>query len=215
MSETRTIKKYPNRRLYDTEESRYITLSDVRKLVLEKVDFVVIDKKSGQDITRNILLQVISEQEQSGDPIMSRDFLSHVIRSYGGAMQGFVGSYLDQSIKLFMSQQQQMRDRVKSVVGLDPVGMVTDIAQKNYARWKSVQDEILKTIGGRAEEDEERQPDDNEHHEQEDDQPEEERRQHEPGAGPDVGVRRRGEQAEEARRQHDPGREHSHSGRHS
>jgi polyhydroxyalkanoate synthesis repressor PhaR len=156
MSETRTIKKYPNRRLYDTEESRYITLSDVRKLVLEKVDFVVIDKKSGQDITRNILLQVISEQEQSGDPIMSRDFLSHVIRSYGGAMQGFVGSYLDQSIKLFMSQQQQMRDRVKSVVGLDPVGMVTDIAQKNYARWKSVQDEILKTIGGRAEEEEER-----------------------------------------------------------
>ena len=155
MSETRTIKKYPNRRLYDTEESRYITLSDVRKLVLEKVDFVVIDKKSGQDITRNILLQVISEQEQSGDPIMSRDFLSHVIRSYGGAMQGFVGTYLDQSIKLFMNQQQQMRDRVKSVVGLDPVGMVTDITQKNYARWKSVQDEILKTIGARSEEEQE------------------------------------------------------------
>jgi polyhydroxyalkanoate synthesis repressor PhaR len=156
MSETRTIKKYPNRRLYDTEESRYITLSDVRRLVLEKVDFVVIDKKSGQDITRNILLQVISEQEQSGDPIMSRDFLSHVIRSYGGAMQGFVGSYLDQSIKMFMSQQQQMRDRVKNVVGLDPVGMMTDIAQKNYARWKAVQDEILKTIGGRPEDEEER-----------------------------------------------------------
>lgn len=156
MSETRTIKKYPNRRLYDTEESRYITLADVRRLVLEKVDFVVIDKKSGQDITRNILLQVISEQEQSGEPIMSREFLSHVIRSYGGAMQGFVGSYLDQSIKLFMNQQQQMRDRVKSVVGLDPVGMVTDIAQKNYARWKTVQDEILKTIGGRPEEEEER-----------------------------------------------------------
>ena len=156
MSETRTIKKYPNRRLYDTEESRYITLSDIRRLVLEKLDFVVIDKKSGQDITRNILLQVISEQEQSGEPIMSREFLSHVIRSYGGAMQGFVGSYLDQSIKMFMSQQQQMRDRVKSVVGLDPVGMMTDIAQKNYARWKSVQDEILKTIGGRPEEREER-----------------------------------------------------------
>ena len=156
MSAARIIKKYPNRRLYDTEESRYITLSDIRRLVLEKLDFVVIDKKSGQDITRNILLQVISEQEQSGEPIMSREFLSHVIRSYGGAMQGFVGSYLDQSIKMFMSQQQQMRDRVKSVVGLDPVGMMTDIAQKNYARWKSVQDEILKTIGGRPEEREER-----------------------------------------------------------
>jgi polyhydroxyalkanoate synthesis repressor PhaR len=146
MSDTRTIKKYPNRRLYDTEESRYITLADVRRLVLDKTNFVVIDKKSGEDITRNILLQVISEQEQSGEPIMSRDFLSHVIRSYGGAMQGFVGSYLDQSIQMFMNQQQHVRDRVKSVVGLDPVGMVTDIAQKNYARWKSVQEEIFKTI---------------------------------------------------------------------
>ncbi len=154
MSETRTIKKYPNRRLYDTEESRYITLADVRRLVLEKVDFVVIDKKSGKDITRTILLQVISEQEQHGDPIMSRDFLSHVIRSYGGAMQGFVGNYLEQSIKLFMSQQQQMRDRVKSVVGVDPVGMVTGIAQKNYARYKAVQDEIFRTFSGREEEDE-------------------------------------------------------------
>lgn len=152
MSDTRTIKKYPNRRLYDTEESRYITLADVRRLVLEKVDFVVVEKKSGKDITRTILLQVISEQEQSGDPIMSRDFLSHVIRSYGGAMQGFVGSYLDQSIKQFMNQQQHLRERVKSVVGLDPVGMMTDIAQKNYARWKSVQDEIFRTISGERQE---------------------------------------------------------------
>ncbi|MGD8977970.1 MAG: polyhydroxyalkanoate synthesis repressor PhaR [Gammaproteobacteria bacterium] len=155
MSEPRTIKKYPNRRLYDTEESRYITLADIRRLVLEKVDFVVIDKKSGQDITRAILLQVISEQEQTGEPIMSRDFLSHVIRSYGGAMQGFVGSYLEQSIKLFMNQQQQMRDRVRNVVGVDPVGLVTDIAQKNYTRWKSVQEEISRILTRRPDEDEE------------------------------------------------------------
>lgn len=153
MSEPRTIKKYPNRRLYDTEESRYITLADIRRLVHDKVDFVVIDKKSGNDITRNILLQVISEQEQHGEPVMSRDFLSHVIRSYGGAMQGFVGSYLEQSIKLFMSQQQHVRDRLKSVVGVDPVGMVTGIAQKNYNRWRSVQDEIFRTLTGRGDED--------------------------------------------------------------
>lgn len=160
MSETRTIKKYPNRRLYDTEESRYITLADIRRLVLEKVDLVVIDKKTGDDITRSILLQVISEQEQSGEPIMSRDFLSHVIRSYGGAMQGFVGSYLDQSIKMFMSQQQHVRDRVKSVVGLDPVGVVTDITQKNFQRWKSVQDEIIRTISpsGRGDDDSDERP---------------------------------------------------------
>ena len=80
MSTTRVIKKYPNRRLYDTEESRYITLADVKELVMNKVDFEVIDKKSGEDITRTILLQVISEQEQSGEPIMSRDFLSQIIR---------------------------------------------------------------------------------------------------------------------------------------
>lgn len=146
MSDPRIIKKYPNRRLYDTEESRYITLADIRRLVLDKVDFIVIDKKSQEDITRTILLQVISEQEQAGDPIMSRDFLSQVIRSYGGNMQDLVGSYLEQSLKLFGSQQQQVRDRVKTVVGLDPIGVVADITQKNYALWKSVQSEIFKTL---------------------------------------------------------------------
>jgi len=104
MSEPRTIKKYPNRRLYDTVESRYITLADIRRLVIERVDFVVIDKKSQGDITRSILLQVIAEQEHDGEPLMSRDFLSQVIRSYGDAMRGMVGSYLEQSLKLFASE---------------------------------------------------------------------------------------------------------------
>ncbi|HEY4646114.1 MAG TPA: polyhydroxyalkanoate synthesis repressor PhaR [Steroidobacteraceae bacterium] len=146
MSEPRVIKKYPNRRLYDTVESRYITLSDIRRLVLDKVEFVVIDKKTQHDITRSILLQVIAEQEHQGEPLMSQDFLSQVIRSYGGAMQGLVGSYLEQSLKLFMSQQQQVRDRVKSMVGVDPVETVSNLAQKNYARWRSVQDEIFKAL---------------------------------------------------------------------
>jgi polyhydroxyalkanoate synthesis repressor PhaR len=146
MSEPRVIKKYPNRRLYDTVESRYITLADIRRLVIEKIDFVVIDKKTQDDITRSILLQVISEQEHQGDPLMSQDFLSQIIRSYGGAMQGFVGSYLEQSLKLFNMQQQQIRDRVKSMVGVDPIETVAGIAQKNYQRWKSVQDEIFRTL---------------------------------------------------------------------
>ena len=146
MSEPRIIKKYPNRRLYDTEESRYITLADIRRLVIDKVDFVVVDKKSGHDITRSILLQVISEQEQSGEPIMSRDFLAQVIRSYGGAMQGLVAGYLEQSLKLFMSQQQHLRERVREVVGVDPVGVVAGIAQKNYQRWKTVQEEIFRNF---------------------------------------------------------------------
>ncbi len=148
MSEPRVIKKYPNRRLYDTAESRYITLADIRKLVLDRVEFVVVDKKTQEDITRSILLQVISEQEEQAEPAMSRDFLAQVIRSYGGAIPGVMSSYLEQSMKLFSSQQREIRDRVKSVVGVDPVETVTQIAQKNYQRWRAVQDEIYRTITG-------------------------------------------------------------------
>jgi polyhydroxyalkanoate synthesis repressor PhaR len=101
MSEPRIIKKYPNRRLYDTVESRYITLADIRRLVIERIDFVVIDKKTQEDITRSILLQVIAEQEHAGEPLMSRDFLSQVIRSYGAGVRTAMGSYLEQSLKLF------------------------------------------------------------------------------------------------------------------
>jgi polyhydroxyalkanoate synthesis repressor PhaR len=143
---SRIIKKYPNRRLYDTEESRYITLADIKRLVIEKIDFIVIDKKSQQDITRSILLQVIADQEDYGEPVMSQDFLAQIIRSYGGAMQSMMSSYLEQSLRLFMTQQQQIRDKVKEVVGVDPVGVMTDIAQKNYERWKSVQTEIFRTL---------------------------------------------------------------------
>jgi polyhydroxyalkanoate synthesis repressor PhaR len=104
MSELRTIKKYPNRRLYDTVESRYITLADIRRLVIERIDFDVIDKKTQEDITRSILLQVIAEQEHGSEPLMSRDFLSQVIRSYGVATRGVVGSYLEQSLRQFATQ---------------------------------------------------------------------------------------------------------------
>jgi polyhydroxyalkanoate synthesis repressor PhaR len=161
MGEPRIIKKYPNRRLYDTAESRYITLADIRKLVVDKVEFVVIDKKTSDDITRSILMQVIAEQEEGSEPIMSRDFLAQVIRSYGGAMQGVMGSYLEQSVKLFSAQQREIRERIKSLVGTDPVEMVTQIAQKNYQRWRSVQDEIYRTllnVSGRGKGDDDNKP---------------------------------------------------------
>jgi polyhydroxyalkanoate synthesis repressor PhaR len=143
MSNTRVIKKYPNRRLYDTEESRYITLADVRDLVVNRVDFKVIDKKSGDDITRTILLQVISEQEARGEPVMSTDFLSQVIRAYETVLPGFMARYLEQSLKLFMSQQQFLRGQVKRVVGVDPVTVVADMTQKNFARFRTLQDEVF------------------------------------------------------------------------
>ncbi|MEM7764667.1 MAG: polyhydroxyalkanoate synthesis repressor PhaR [Pseudomonadota bacterium] len=142
----RTIKKYPNRRLYDTELSKYITLSHIRDLVLEKEQFVVIDKKSGEDITRSILMQVISEQEQQGEPVMTEDFLSQIIRTYGSAMPNVVSNYLEQSLRLFMNQQAQARNTIRKVVGVDPVDAMTNLAQRNFARWRSVQEEVFRVL---------------------------------------------------------------------
>jgi polyhydroxyalkanoate synthesis repressor PhaR len=142
----RVIRKYPNRRLYDTVESRYVTLADIRRLVVERIDFVVLDRKSQQDITRSILLQVIAEQEGGGESLMSRDFLSQVIRSYGNGLHDFVGRYLDESIQLFAKEQRDLRDRFKNVVGIDPLETVTQVAQKNYQRWKSLQEEVFARI---------------------------------------------------------------------
>ncbi len=154
MSSARVITKYPNRRLYDTEESRYVTLADVRDLVINKTDFVVIDRKTSDDITRSILLQVITEQEQRGEAVMSEDFLSQVIRSYGKVVPGFAADYLEESMNFFMTQQQNLRSQVKRVVGLDPFAAVADVAQKNFARWKSLQEEVLRRFAsvGRLEE---------------------------------------------------------------
>ena len=122
MSEPRVIKKYPNRRLYDTVESRYITLADVRRLVVERIDFVVVDKKNSADITRSILLQVIAEQEHLAEPILSQEFMVSVIRSYGTTLQGQVSPHLEQSLKQLMGQQPtpQLRERVKTVAGGEP-----------------------------------------------------------------------------------------------
>lgn len=101
----RTIKKYPNRRLYDTEESRYITLSDIRELVLEKTEFTVIDTRTKDDITRCILLQVICEQEQNGDPILSEAVLSQVIRAYGHPLSSLIADQLEEGLEQFIVRQ--------------------------------------------------------------------------------------------------------------
>jgi polyhydroxyalkanoate synthesis repressor PhaR len=146
MNEPRVIKKYPNRRLYDTVESRYITLADVRKLVIERIDFIVMDKKSQEDITRCILLQVIAELEQAAEPLMSRDFLSQIIRSHDGHFHDMVGSYLEQSFKLFTNHQRDARERAKGAADADSLQAVTNLAQKNYQRWRSVQEEIYRTL---------------------------------------------------------------------
>lgn len=103
---TRLIKKYPNRRLYDTHTSSHLTLADIRQLVIDKIPFQVIDAKSGEDLTRSILLQIIQEAESSGEPIFSSDMLMGIIRFYG-PLQGILGSYLEKSIETVIDIQTQ------------------------------------------------------------------------------------------------------------
>src|SRR5260370_24210284 len=113
MSEPRVVKKDPTRRLYDTVESSYRTLADVRRLVVERIEFVVVDKKNSADITRSILLQVIAEQEHLPEPILSQDFMVNVIRSYGSSKQAEVSPHLEQSLHQLLNHQptHQLRTR--------------------------------------------------------------------------------------------------------
>jgi len=117
----RIIKKYPNRRLYDTETSSYITLADVKKLVLEPVAFKVEDAKTHEDLTRAILLQIILEEETAGAPMFSSDMLSQIIRFYGNAMQGMMGSYLEKNIHTFIEMQKRLQDQSRQVYGENPM----------------------------------------------------------------------------------------------
>ena len=150
MSEPRVIKKYPNRRLYDTVESRYITLADIRRLVVERIDFLVVDKKSQEDITRAILLHAAGSLGPLG-PLMSRDFLSQLIRSYGGAVQGVVGSYLEQSMKLLSAHHHEIKDQLKAAPGgTETMGSAASLAERNYQRWRNVQNDIFSLLSSAA-----------------------------------------------------------------
>ena len=117
----RIIKKYPNRRLYDTETSSYITLADVKKLVLEQADFKVEDAKTHEDLTRSILLQIILDEESAGAPMFSSDMLSQIIRFYGNAMQGMMGNYLEKNIKTFIEVQKRLQDQSRQMYGGNPM----------------------------------------------------------------------------------------------
>ena len=119
--EFRLIKKYPNRRLYDTATSSYITLADVKQLVLDQVVFKVIDAKSEEDLTRSILLQIILEEESAGAPMFSSDMLSQIIRFYGNAMQGMMGSYLDKNIQTFVEIQRRLQEQSVPKFGDNPI----------------------------------------------------------------------------------------------
>src|SRR3954453_6356431 len=118
MSDTlRTIKKYPNRRLYDTANSGYITLADVKQMVLDNIEFQVVDAKSGEDLSRAILLQIILDEESGGLPMFSSEMLSQMIRFYGTAQQTVIGQYMEQNVKAFLAIQKKLQDQAKQVYG--------------------------------------------------------------------------------------------------
>lgn len=121
-SALRLIKKYPNRRLYDTQTSTYITLADVKQLVLEQAEFQVIDAKSGDDLTRQILLQIILEEEQGGVPMFTPPVLSQIIRSYGNAMQGMMGSYLEKNVQAFIDIQKKLQEQSQAFYSTNKIG---------------------------------------------------------------------------------------------
>ncbi|MGE5866895.1 MAG: polyhydroxyalkanoate synthesis repressor PhaR [Rhizobacter sp.] len=113
---TRVLKKYPNRRLYDTYTSSYITLADVKKMVLAAQPFVVRDAKTSEDLTRSILLQIILEEETGGVPMFSAPMLAQIIRFYGGAMQGLMGSYLEKNLQTFTDIQTRLAEQSKGLL---------------------------------------------------------------------------------------------------
>ena len=119
--EKRVIKKYPNRRLYDTATSCYITLDDVKKLVLENITIQIVDAKTHEDITRSVLLQIILEEESGGVPMFTYDVLTQIIRFYGHAMQGLMGNYLEKNLQIFTQMQERLQERTKSVYGDNPI----------------------------------------------------------------------------------------------
>lgn len=130
----RIIRKYSNRRLYDTERSEYITLEGIRRLVVDEIPFQVVDKRTGEDITRNILLQIISEQEEQGVPIFTADVLNRIIRFYGDSLQsqGILGEYLKQSLDMYMDQQVRLQ---KSA---DPFNLMHRITEQNLKFWNDM-----------------------------------------------------------------------------
>jgi polyhydroxyalkanoate synthesis repressor PhaR len=147
MAATRIIKKYPNRRLYDTEISSYITIEDVRQLILDGESFEVRDAKSGDDLTRSVLLQIIAEQEQDGEPMLSTQLLSQIIRFYGDSLQGFMGNYLERSMTAFLEQQQTFRQQMGNLLGQTPWAAMNQLTERNLELWQEFQRGLAGSVG--------------------------------------------------------------------
>ena len=149
MSNERLIKKYANRRLYDSTESRHVTLEDIRKMIVSGAKVKVVDDKSGEDLTRAVLLQVIAEQDQYGTPVLSTELLEAIIRFYGNPVQELLTKYMEQSVGTLVRQQETMRaEMTKALAG--PMAPLAEFARQNMDQWSKIQASMMSAFAGAA-----------------------------------------------------------------
>jgi polyhydroxyalkanoate synthesis repressor PhaR len=147
MSNERLIKKYANRRLYDSTESRHVTLEDIRKMIVSGAKVKVVDDKSGEDLTRAVLLQVIAEQDQYGTPVLSTELLEAIIRFYGNPVQEMLTKYMEQSVGTLVRQQETMRAEMsKALAG--PMAPLAEFARQNMDQWSKIQASMMTAFSG-------------------------------------------------------------------
>jgi polyhydroxyalkanoate synthesis repressor PhaR len=147
MSNERLIKKYANRRLYDSTESRHVTLEDIRKMIVSGAKVKVVDDKSGEDLTRAVLLQVIAEQDQYGTPVLSTELLEAIIRFYGNPVQEMLTKYMEQSVGALVRQQETMRaEMTKALAG--PMAPLAEFARQNMDQWSKIQASMMAAFAG-------------------------------------------------------------------
>jgi polyhydroxyalkanoate synthesis repressor PhaR len=144
MKHKRIIKKYANRRLYDTEESRYVTLKDIKNIIALGTDVSIIDDTNGIDITRALLLQIVSEQELGGTPLLNEAVLNQLIRFYGHPMQDMMSGFIANSIKTFITQQEAMQEQMQQFIEASPFGSFQEMATKNMQAMADIQKQFYK-----------------------------------------------------------------------
>lgn len=153
MSTVRTVKKYPNRRLYDPLESRYVTLTDIRRLVQDKIDFVVVDRKTNEDITNSVLLQVVAEEERGDAPLLDRGLLLKLVQAYSSPARNSISSHLEQSLAALLASKDRRaaHDEKRDSNGLS----AQSGADRNFEQWGALQNEMYRArangTGGLAE----------------------------------------------------------------
>ena len=145
MAEARVIKKYSNRRLYDATASRHVTLEDLRKLIIGGERIKVVDDKSGEDLTRQILLQIIAEQEQFGTPVLSTELLEAIVRFYGNPVQEVFSRYIEQSLGGIRQQQRVMQDEMARALK-SPMAPLAELARQNMELWAQMQASMLSSV---------------------------------------------------------------------